>query len=164
MTFVYKLLVICRSIASLVDAHAYLVDPPSGQQLQSKAGVEYCPHCYNGGGTGTVQGLTPAGEWPFGSWPLAYGEYKERDATAVRHGLCGDAANGASLYEPGDARNVGRTTRKTYTAGKFVEFTVGVSTHHRGHYEFRLCELQEGYEPPIKFEKKNSEFEYLQST
>merc|ERR1712048_216462 len=30
--------------------------------------------------------------------------------------------------------------QRTYRAGEVVEFRVGVSTHHQGHYEFRICD------------------------
>merc|ERR1712048_309588 len=30
--------------------------------------------------------------------------------------------------------------QRTYRAGDIVEFRIGVSTHHNGHYEFRICD------------------------
>jgi len=58
------------------------------------------------------------------------------------HGLCGDPVQGKS--PPADWRDetylVPNPVQRSYTAGDVVEFHVGVSTHHQGHYEFRICD------------------------
>jgi hypothetical protein len=45
--------------------------------------------------------------------------------------------------------------QRTYTAGSTVEFRVGVSTHHWGHYEFRLCDHKLDKSMPSKQDGQN---------
>eukprot|EP01134_Creolimax_fragrantissima_P002165 CFRG2165T1 len=121
------------SVVHETDAHAYLTNPPSNQALARERNQEYCPHCYSAGGVGTVQALTPGGVWP----------YPETEASSVRHGLCGDPANAVETkYMPGDVYNDG-LTHADLISGQDYEFEVLVSTHHRGHYEFRVCDFKE---------------------
>lgn len=58
------------------------------------------------------------------------------------HGLCGDPVqNSAEPLGIADMKYMtAGTPQRTYVAGRIVEFKTGVSTHHWGHYEFRICD------------------------
>lgn len=58
------------------------------------------------------------------------------------HGLCGDpkqlSPEPASIAEMKYMEAA--DPQRIYTAGSIVEFTIHVSTHHMGHFEFRICD------------------------
>ena len=108
--------------------HSYLALPPSRNLLANLAGLEDCPHCLQSGGPDNVK-ARGSGVWPT---RLAPGS----------HGLCGDPVQGRSnpvKLEDETYLKSGDVTA-TYRAGEVVEFQVAVSTHHQGHYEFRICD------------------------
>ncbi|CAE7481882.1 cbh2 [Symbiodinium natans] len=108
--------------------HSYLASPPSRNFLAHQAGLEDCPHCLQSGGPDNVK-ARGNGVWPT---RLAPGS----------HGLCGDPVQGKSnpvRLEDETYLKAGAVTA-TYQAGQVVEFQVAVSTHHQGHYEFRICD------------------------
>jgi len=111
-----------------VEGHAYLSTPMSRNWLAhvdppSEAVREYCPHCLSGGGPGATSAAVPL-------WP-----YPETPTTARRHGVCGDPAGENQRYAQS-----GRITAE-YTQGQIITLEVAVSTHHRGHFEFFLCDM-----------------------
>ena len=53
----------------------------------------------------------------------------------VRAGLCGDAAGGTEAYI------ANRPVLHTFQTGSTVTLEVVVTTHHRGHFEFSLCDM-----------------------
>eukprot|EP00931_Biecheleriopsis_adriatica_P057193 TRINITY_DN3391_c0_g1_i1.p1 TRINITY_DN3391_c0_g1~~TRINITY_DN3391_c0_g1_i1.p1 ORF type:complete len:454 (+),score=53.08 TRINITY_DN3391_c0_g1_i1:91-1362(+) len=111
-----------------VLGHSYLANPASRNLLAKLAGKEDCPHCLQSGGPDNVK-ERGAGVWP------------SREAPGS-HGLCGDPVQGQANPE----RLADETYLKegpvvaTYRPGEVVEFHIVVSTHHRGHYEFRICD------------------------
>ncbi|CAE7606018.1 cbh2 [Symbiodinium natans] len=120
-----KLLVL---VPVTVVGHSYLALPPSRNLLANLEGREDCPHCLQSGGPDNVK------ERGGGVWPtrLAPGS----------HGLCGDPVQGQSnpvRLEDETYLKTGPVTA-TYEPGEVVEFQVAVSTHHQGHYEFRICD------------------------
>jgi len=58
------------------------------------------------------------------------------------HGLCGNPVQGhpnpVSLAD--ETYLVQGEVQRTYTPGEIVTFRIGVSAHHMGHYEFRICD------------------------
>jgi len=71
----------------------------------------------------------------------AQGMWPTKDAPNS-HGLCGNPVQNhpipvsladESYLEQGPVE-------RTYTAGEIVTFAIGVSAHHAGHYEFRICD------------------------
>jgi len=123
----------CGSLLALpegVKAHGFLAQPVSRNK---NADREYCPHCYNGGGTGTVSSF---GE----KWP-----YPETSATTVRHGICGDAATVAPKYS--GPQFTQENIVETYTAGTDIDLSVVITAHHMGWFEFRVCDKSELDDP-----------------
>jgi len=118
----------CASLAS-VAGHAYLAEPPARNVVANREQREYCPHCLQAGGPAKVA------ERGGGVWPT-------REAP-VSHGLCGDPVQ--NVEAPANWHDetylVPTPVQRTYAPGEIVEFQVGVSTHHRGHYEFRICDM-----------------------
>jgi aryl-phospho-beta-D-glucosidase BglC (GH1 family) len=115
---------------STVEAHGFLAQPVSRNK---NAVGEYCPHCYNGGGTGTVSS--------FGvSWP-----YPETPETTKRHGICGDAATVTPLYS--GPQFTSDNIVETYTAGSDIDLSVVITAHHMGWFEFRVCDKSELNDP-----------------
>lgn len=116
------------AVVSRVKGHAYLLEPRSRNVLAHLAGTEYCPHCLQANGPSAVK-ARGQGLWPTVTDPGS-------------HGLCGDPAqNSPEPLSIGDMKYmVATNTQRTYTAGSVVSFVVAVSTHHMGHYEFRICD------------------------
>ncbi|CAL1166306.1 unnamed protein product [Cladocopium goreaui] len=108
--------------------HSYLALPASRNLLANLAGREDCPHCLQSGGPDNVKERGSA-TWPSRLAPTS-------------HGLCGDPVQGKSTptsWQDETYLKSGPITA-TYRAGEIVEFQVAVSTHHLGHYEFRICD------------------------
>ncbi|KAL9139754.1 putative conserved tandem cellulose binding domain [Amphidinium carterae] len=114
------------SYLALCQGHSYLMDPPARNALRGDA--ESCPHCLQAGGPETVESRA-GGIWPSNTVPES-------------HGLCGDPVQGHAVEL--DWRNEEylepTPAQRTYQAGEIVEFVIAVSTHHQGHYEFKLCD------------------------
>jgi len=112
------------------ECHSYLAKPPGRNTLASANGDETCPHCLQAGGPATVKSRAEAvgGSWPTHTVPES-------------HGLCGDPVQGRPVATDWRTEEYLTPTpvQATYTAGEIVEFIIGISTHHMGHYEFRLC-------------------------
>lgn len=71
----------------------------------------------------------------------ANGHWPSNDVPSS-HGLCGDPVQGKAVEANWRDETYLKPTspQRSYEAGSIVEFEVGVSTHHEGHYEFRLCD------------------------
>lgn len=58
------------------------------------------------------------------------------------HGLCGDPAQ--LRAEPASIADMeymeASSPQRTYVAGSIIELRVGISTHHMGHFEYRICD------------------------
>jgi len=114
----------------LAVGHVYMFEPPTRNIIASDAGNEQCPHCLQAGGPDAVK--TRGGGVPV--WPTML--------KPESHGLCGDPVQNSpeptSIQE--EKYMEPTAVQRTYTAGSTVEFRVGISTHHWGHYEVRLCD------------------------
>eukprot|EP00929_Paragymnodinium_shiwhaense_P052439 TRINITY_DN2626_c0_g1_i3.p1 TRINITY_DN2626_c0_g1~~TRINITY_DN2626_c0_g1_i3.p1 ORF type:complete len:443 (-),score=89.93 TRINITY_DN2626_c0_g1_i3:392-1720(-) len=121
-----SLLLLCPELA---EGHAVLLEPPSRNFVANKAGTESCPHCLQSGGPNAVKARGN------GIWPTVL------DPTS--HGLCGDPVqNSVEAANWKDSTYlVPNPVQRTYQAGDIVEFVIGVNAHHKGHYEFRLCDV-----------------------
>eukprot|EP00931_Biecheleriopsis_adriatica_P077833 TRINITY_DN5131_c0_g1_i3.p1 TRINITY_DN5131_c0_g1~~TRINITY_DN5131_c0_g1_i3.p1 ORF type:complete len:936 (-),score=138.69 TRINITY_DN5131_c0_g1_i3:208-3015(-) len=102
--------------------HSFLAKPPA----RNVVAKDNCMHCFQAGGPQIVSSRG-GGVWPT---RLAPGS----------HGLCGDPKQGAEVT-PFNEEPFLKTgaIQAVYTGGSVVEFQIGVSTHHMGHYEFRIC-------------------------
>jgi len=105
--------------------------------IDPTAPTDFCPHCLNAGGTGTVK-ATNGGDWsPYD--PLDAGA---RAARAADHGVCGDpATQSPGAHTVGGIFYHGGKTVATYTPGGVVDFEVGVTTSHNGFFEWWVCDL-----------------------
>lgn len=108
--------------------HGVLIEPKARNQVAAEAGREGCPHCLQGGGPATVQARAN-GVWPTKNAPGS-------------HGLCGDPGQGLPIpASPAEQKYMVPTPpQAVYQEGDVVEFTIRVTAHHRGHYEFRICD------------------------
>jgi endoglucanase len=108
--------------------HVYLFEPPSRNVISHRNGEENCPHCLQANGPDAVK-ARGRNVWPTKNDPSS-------------HGLCGDPVqNSAEPMSISDMKYMtAGPSQRTYVAGSVVEFKVGVSTHHWGHYEFRICD------------------------
>jgi len=109
------------------EGHALLQEPPS-RNLVAYGKTEFCPHCLQSGGPNTVSERGKE-HWPSNDVPTS-------------HGLCGDPVQGKQVEADWRDETYLKPTpvQRYYEAGAVVEFEIGVSTHHEGHYEFRLCD------------------------
>jgi len=124
----YTYALIMMLALSTSEGHSVLTEPPSRNWVAANDNTEYCPHCLMSGGPKLVKERAN-GHWPGNDVPIS-------------HGLCGDPKEGKVWQNSWREERYLKPTpvQRTYTAGDVVEFEVGVSTHHRGHYEFRLCD------------------------
>ena len=127
---ILALVVLASALASCVHGHAFMARPKPRNVISRERNQQYCPHCFNAGGTGNVASNTPgSGKWP----------YPETKASVSRAGLCGDAA-GDDFHLKGGKFYNGGEIQETYTAGSIIEIEIGVTAHHNGHFEFFLCD------------------------
>ena len=61
-------------------------------------------------------------------------------------GVCGDSWNGARENEAGGKYATGTIVGK-YVNGQTIKVTVEVTATHRGYFEFRLCPVNNRYQP-----------------
>eukprot|EP00928_Gymnodinium_smaydae_P023400 TRINITY_DN19326_c0_g2_i1.p1 TRINITY_DN19326_c0_g2~~TRINITY_DN19326_c0_g2_i1.p1 ORF type:complete len:542 (+),score=40.01 TRINITY_DN19326_c0_g2_i1:70-1695(+) len=115
-----------------VSGHAFLFQPASRNLKKhtqsSEEGRENCPHCGQGGGPPNVK------EKANGKWPTV--------GAPGSHGLCGDPFQGRENTPLADEPYLvyTNTPQRSYVAGGKMEILVAISTHHRGHFEFRVCD------------------------
>lgn len=100
---------------------------------------DYCGHCLNAGGVGTVSKYMPNG------WDL-YDPIRSPETAFGRAGLCGDPVN----RKPGDHMLGGDFMNFTdnyipivnvYKTGGTIDMTVEIDTNHNGFFKFYLCNL-----------------------
>eukprot|EP00121_Abeoforma_whisleri_P000758 Awhi_evm1s671 len=110
-----------------VYGHGAMVVPKSRNMVARFKGEEFCPHCLSAGGPGHISGLTPGGNY---IWP-------ETKKSSVRQGLCGNPADSDLVYQqPGPIS-------KTYQSGQIIDIQIQITAHHKGHFEFWLCDQAE---------------------
>jgi len=131
MKFVF-VLIIALSILVGVNGHGFMSNPKARNVISRTD--HYCPHCFNGGGTGNVAANSN------GVWPAV-----ETEETSKRHGLCGDPAGQDDHMVGGKSYN--GNTVGTYTSGGTIDIDVGVTAHHNGHFEFYLCNKDDLVDP-----------------
>lgn len=101
--------------------------------LNPEAPSDYCPHCLNGGGPGTVKLHTPDGKWT--PYEPTIPSFRFRDD----HGLCGDPKGNKDHMYAG--KFYAGLTIATYEQGDFIDMEAHVSAHHNGYFEFFACSL-----------------------
>eukprot|EP00746_Dinoflagellata_sp_MGD_P068490 gnl/MRDRNA2_/MRDRNA2_28180_c0_seq1.p1 gnl/MRDRNA2_/MRDRNA2_28180_c0~~gnl/MRDRNA2_/MRDRNA2_28180_c0_seq1.p1 ORF type:complete len:751 (+),score=116.43 gnl/MRDRNA2_/MRDRNA2_28180_c0_seq1:182-2254(+) len=108
------------------------MDPPSRNLVAANNNNEQCPHCVNAGGTTAVKARAK------GHHPS-----REREGT---HGICGDPVqNHPWPASPAQAEYMVPTKAyRTYTEGQIITIAIGISTHHTGHFDFRICDEEGG--------------------
>lgn len=106
--------------AQNVKGHGQLQMPPARNVL---ANSDYCPHCLNGGGVGSVSESGTL-QWPEG-----------------KHGICGDPFSGPRKHEYGGKFYTGKPA-VSYAQGQVAQLEVFVSTNHNGRFRFRICQYR----------------------
>jgi hypothetical protein len=130
-TIVLALLLV--AFCQLVLGHGVLQIPKSRPILANLAGTEYCQHCLSSGGPATVQSLSPGNVYPNPTESLA---------SSVRHTMCGESATTAAadrVYNPIKAVPA-ISTLPVYAPGQVMDISIEITAHHRGHFEFRMCD------------------------
>eukprot|EP00039_Didymoeca_costata_P032197 m.37038 g.37038 ORF g.37038 m.37038 type:complete len:975 (+) comp9235_c0_seq1:305-3229(+) len=132
-TFATLLVAVCFA---QVIGHGFLSHPKArnwkaaiGPHSTTK---EYCPHCLSAGGVSGNQNayLAATGK---DTYP-----YPETEESSARHGLCGDKKGTTERYL------VPESPTTTYVKGQVVEFEVVITAHHAGHFEFAVCDIDDG--------------------
>lgn len=112
------------------------------KELKSDANPDYCPHCLNGGGTGTVSKNTPDGLWtPYEPTDPAF---RFRDD----HGICGDP-KGVNDHMAPDGQYYDGMTIATYEEEDYIDMETQINAHHNGYFEFFACDLDACGQPDI---------------
>eukprot|EP00121_Abeoforma_whisleri_P009669 Awhi_evm1s8894 len=62
---------------------------------------------------------------------------------ASGHGLCGDNINDEQRHMSGGVFGNG-VISMTYITGQIIDIEIIVTAHHKGHFQFRICDLPEG--------------------
>lgn len=108
--------------------HGFLREPASRNFVANREMREFCPHCLQSGGPTTVKERA-GGHWPSVDRPES-------------HGLCGNPVQGGAVEANwrDDTYLVPSAVQSSYKPGAVVEFSVEVRAHHRGHFEFRICD------------------------
>jgi hypothetical protein len=122
---------VALSLCQAAYGHGFLQVPKSRNYIANLAGQDYCPHCLSAGGPGTIQPLTPGGLYP----------NPETTTSAVRHTMCGESATipaAQRVYNPAAIPSI--STLPVYAPGAEFGMTIQITAHHRGHFEFRLCD------------------------
>lgn len=144
--FLNVLLLSC-SIISTAYSHGMMCDPRQRAAYKSsKCGsdlrtppnpvIDYCAHCLNGGGTGTVKSNLPPKGWKL------YEPLKDIDSFGDRAGMCGDPKGNndhmiGGRFMPYDSLPI----VNNYKSGSVVDFTAEIDTNHNGYFDFYLCNM-----------------------
>mmetsp|Transcript_15957 Transcript_15957/g.38111 ORF Transcript_15957/g.38111 Transcript_15957/m.38111 type:complete len:418 (-) Transcript_15957:155-1408(-) len=140
MKLALVILLALNVLPTAVNGHAELLYPMSRNVDEArKIQSGYCPHCGQSGGTALVAKRLFETDSDFPT------EYQIPSAEGT-HGLCGDPfqslaqANGflepianQPFMTPGDVK-------ATFVEGDVVELQIGVSTNHKGFFEFKICD------------------------
>ena len=154
-------LLLLNWLLPLVNGHSYLAMPASRNLLANLAGEETCPHCLQSGGPDNVK-ERGGGVWPTRLAPESHGlcgdpvQGKDnpptfKDETYLKKGPI------TATYHPGEIVEFqiavfgrqemngsfggNRLLNRVWTYNRVSDLIVSkVSTHHMGHYEFRICD------------------------
>uniref|UniRef100_A0A0G4HRU4 CBM1 domain-containing protein n=1 Tax=Chromera velia CCMP2878 TaxID=1169474 RepID=A0A0G4HRU4_9ALVE len=164
-----------------VAGHGYVATPPSRNALARNfqgwegAQPEYCPHCLQSGGPDATRARQIANEDPAvnaqygirsGQYPIdllieggavsEVGTVLEPPSIAKRHGVCGDPGQVRDASDSRfnqDVTNYAVPTASVYSSGGIIDIEVVITAHHRGHYEFFLCDVRDLPDPSGKLEQ-----------
>ena len=103
---------------------------PNLQLPEGCKAIDYCPHCLNGGGVGSVRKALKGNFSPY------------RSDNRVRAGLCGDALGTndhmvGGKYVPYEKAPI----VAGYEPGSAIDFEIHINTNHNGFMVFYLCDL-----------------------
>lgn len=120
-------------------------------KIADGATIDYCSHCLNAGGTGSVK---VAGPWS---------EYKPMQGnTRGGFGICGDPAGSNEHMKTGRFRNpTSKPFVANYKAGGVANFEFDATTNHGGYLEFYLCDVENNPGEDIRFETFSRDCHYL---
>eukprot|EP00913_Durusdinium_trenchii_P004701 g4366.t1 len=113
------------------SGHGWVTEPPARNAVSGEKNG-YCPHCGNGNGI-----CGDGGQWPSGS------NYVNAGGTPVRR-VSGQQF-GSRLAMTSDlvsdhVRRSGPHSTRTWTAGAIHEVVINITAHHKGHFEFSICD------------------------
>ncbi|KAI0565197.1 Cellulose/chitin-binding protein [Gracilaria domingensis] len=122
------------------DKCEYNMDMPGMDNMV----IDYCPHCLNGGGKGTVISNLPPEGWS------VYEPTKNFFGTADRNGLCGDAKGSNEHMLGGQFMPYDHVPMVSkWKKGQQVDFSAEIDTNHNGYFEFFLCNLDACGKPDL---------------
>ena len=105
--------------------------------IDGTAATDYCPHCLNAGGTGSVTGAN-GGAWS----PYDPTDATARAARGADHGMCGDPVTASpGAHAAGGTFYNGGKKVATYAAGGTIDFEIAITTSHNGFMEWWVCDL-----------------------
>ena len=127
---------------TLTDAHGFMATPRTrgsycSQKVQPDlaipqgcGNIDYCPHCQNGGGVGSVSSALGGVFTPY------------RSDNRQHAGLCGDPIGSNDHMVGGQYVPYAKAPIVAgYEPGTTIDFAVQIDTHHNGFFEFYLCDL-----------------------
>lgn len=98
--------------------------------------IDYCPHCLNAGGVGTVRNNLPPQGW------TVYDPINDFSGFGNRAGLCGDPTGSTDHLIGGRFANYSPVPIvQTWKKNTAVDLMVEIDTNHNGYFEFFLCDL-----------------------
>lgn len=129
----------------LAVGHGFMNFPRSRNKEAKDNNVFFCPHCLQSGGPGAVK-ARGSGIWPSNDDPGS-------------HGLCGDPSQSAAWAPMGDQQFMipSQEVQATFTAGSIARFEIHLTAHHRGHYEFSICDS--GLDGPAMVSRGETEWD-----
>jgi len=125
MAFLTNVLAIALLRLELALGHAFLSYPIGRNFYHRIQGDMYNIAGFDAGGPSALN-MANGGVWPGHAFPET-------------HGLCGNnVLNGETMLEESLMAPV--PIQATFLEGDIVEFEVAVTAHHKGYYEFRICD------------------------
>lgn len=156
------LIALAALFAGTSRGHGLMTDPRPRGALKTQRGVEpkvmdpaapidYCPHCQNAGGTGTVK---KAGPWS---------KYDPMKTSRGGFGLCGDPVGGNDHMKKGKFANPDSMPYvRKYKPGSVANFEFDATTNHNGYLEFYLCDVSKMAGEDISYDGFAEHCHYLE--
>lgn len=134
---------------ALVNGHVTMCHPrqrgayrgiecPNNLPFPESPIVDYCPHCLNGGGSGTTQNFLGRRGW------TPYSPTTGRGRTGkLRAGLCGDRRGNRDHMIGGRYMPYAETPIVAeYQHGSTIDIEISLHASHQGYFQFYICDLE----------------------
>lgn len=160
----FKSLVLLGTLVAVAAGHGLMTAPRCRGALDFRRGgvvpakladdatIDYCSHCLNAGGTGSVKA---AGPWS---------SYKPMERNnRGGFGICGDPAGSNDHMKSGRFANpASKPFVANYEAGGVANFEFDATTNHGGYVEFYLCDVENNPGQDIEFSTFSRDCHYLE--